>query len=67
MALMTGIMSLEWVIWINAMDGLLQLQNSSRNLLLCLYALSGSSKTVINTDGDTVGMIGFSYFVVLSW
>ncbi|GIR33971.1 MAG: hypothetical protein CM15mP47_1970 [Methanobacteriota archaeon] len=26
--------------------------------------LSGSSKTVINTDGDTVGMIGFPYFLL---
>ena len=26
--------------------------------------LSGSSKTVVNTDGDTVSMIGFPYFLL---
>ena len=26
--------------------------------------LSGSSKTVVNTDGNTVGMIGFPYFLL---
>ena len=64
MALMTGITFLAWVNWINVTAVFAATPEFPQGTYYYVSTpLSGSSKTVVNTDGNTVGMIGFHFLL----